>query len=123
MSLVGRLLVDGATPRGWRYMAYRITTPQVYTTTEFAALHGVSAARIRKLTRDGRVYPYRKTARGDYLFFGNTVIIRPHTRHNRKFDKIGHSLKNDATEDADQKAAQLLREWRYLKSIGNAPLQ
>ena len=110
-------MIGGATPRGWRYMAYRITTPEVYTTAEFAALHNVSSSRIRKLTRDGRVYPYKKTARGDYLYFGNTVIIRPHTRHNRKFDKI------DGHEDADQKAAQLLREWRYLKSIGNAPLQ
>jgi hypothetical protein len=51
---------------------------------EFADEHGLSRARVRKLIRDGRVYPVGRLDSGPYVLYPNSVIIRPFERPNRR---------------------------------------
>ncbi len=84
-------------------MPYRLAIPEVYSTREFAALKSISGSRLRQLTRQGRVYPYKKNARGEYIYFGNTVIIRPALRPGKRL------AKSPTDEDIDEAAARVLR--------------
>jgi excisionase family DNA binding protein len=55
---------------------------EIYTTEEFAEKLNVSEIWIRELARKGRIYPARKVGR-NWVFFGNSTVIRPPERWNR----------------------------------------
>ncbi len=51
---------------------------------EFADEHGLSRARVRKLIREGRVYPVGRLGSGTYYIYPNAVIVPPYQRPNRR---------------------------------------
>jgi hypothetical protein len=60
---------------------------QIYTTQEFAERLNVSEIWVRELARKGRIYPCRKVG-SNWVFFGNSTVIRPPERWNRKPKKM-----------------------------------
>ena len=62
---------------------------EIYSPSQFAEKHGVSASRIRQLLAEGRVFPCQKTASGHWILFANTVIVAPYTRPRRKLRRTG----------------------------------
>ena len=57
---------------------------KLYTTKEFAEKHGVSDSRIRQLLAEERIFPHQKLGNGRWVMFGNSVIVAPYDRPNRK---------------------------------------
>ena len=57
---------------------------KVYSPSQFAQKHGVSASRIRQLLAEDRIFPRQKTASGHWILFANSVIVAPYDRPNRK---------------------------------------
>jgi len=72
-----------------RGLGLRIAVPfsggiiEAYTTKEYAKKLTVSEIWVRELARKGRIYPARKVGR-NWVFFGNSTVIRPPERWNRK---------------------------------------
>jgi hypothetical protein len=60
---------------------------QIYTTSEYAKKLNVSEIWVRELARKGRIYPTRKIGR-QWVFFGNSTVIRPPERSGRRPDKM-----------------------------------
>ncbi len=60
---------------------------ETYTTKEYAEKLNVSEIWIRELARKGRIYPARKVGK-NWVFFGNSTVIRPPERWNRKPNKM-----------------------------------
>lgn len=56
---------------------------KIYTSKEYAEKLEVSEIWIRELARKGRIYPARKVGR-NWVFFGNSTVIRPPEHCNRK---------------------------------------
>jgi hypothetical protein len=57
---------------------------EIYSPSQFAEKHGVSASRVRQLLRGQRIFPYQKSSTGRYVLFANSVIVAPYERPNRK---------------------------------------
>jgi hypothetical protein len=57
---------------------------QIYSPSQFARKHGVSASRIRQLLAEDRIFPRQKSASGHWILFSNSVIVAPYARPNRK---------------------------------------
>jgi hypothetical protein len=57
---------------------------EIYSPSQFAQKHGVSASRIRQLLAEERIFPYQKTSNGRYILFANSLIVAPYERPNRK---------------------------------------
>ncbi len=57
---------------------------RMYSTAEFAKKHGVSDSRIRQLLLEDRIFPRQKLGSGQWIMFGNSVIVAPYDRPNRK---------------------------------------
>ncbi len=57
---------------------------EVYSTADFARKHGVSDSRIRQLLLEDRIFPRKKLGNGRWIMFGNSVIVAPYERPNRK---------------------------------------
>jgi len=57
---------------------------EIYSPSQFAKKHGVSASRIRQLLAEDRVFPRQKTSSGHWILFKNSVIVPPYERPNRK---------------------------------------
>jgi hypothetical protein len=60
---------------------------EVFTAKEFAEKLNVSEIWILELARKGRIYPCRKVNK-NWIFFGNSTVIRPPERWNRKPTKM-----------------------------------
>jgi len=60
---------------------------KIYTTEEYAEKLNVSEVWVRELARKGRIYPARKVGR-NWVFFGNSTVIRPPERWKRKPKKM-----------------------------------
>ena len=60
---------------------------EIYTTKEYAEKLNVSEIWVRELARKGRIYPCRKVGK-NWGCFGNTTVIRPPERRNRKQKKM-----------------------------------
>ena len=58
--------------------------PTVIGVADFAERHNLSAARVRALIREERVFPYQQLGNGRYVLFPNTVIVAPYERPGRK---------------------------------------
>ena len=57
---------------------------KLYSTKEFAEKHGVSDSRIRQLLLEDRIFPRQKLGNGRWIMFGNSVIVAPYDRPNRR---------------------------------------
>jgi hypothetical protein len=57
---------------------------EIYSPSQFADKHGVSASRIRQLLAEDRIFPREKTASGHWILFANSVIVAPYVRPRRK---------------------------------------
>jgi hypothetical protein len=57
---------------------------KIYSTADFARKHGVSDSRIRQLLLEDRIFPRQKLSNGRWIMFGNSVIVAPYERPNRK---------------------------------------
>jgi hypothetical protein len=57
---------------------------KIYSPSQFARKHGVSASRIRQLLAEDRIFPRQKTASGHWILFANSVIVAPYERPGRK---------------------------------------
>jgi hypothetical protein len=57
---------------------------KIYSTADFARKHGVSDSRIRQLIAEDRIFPRQKLGNGRWIMFGNSVIVAPYDRQNRK---------------------------------------
>ncbi len=57
---------------------------KLYSTAEFARKHGVSDSRIRQLLLEERIFPRQKLGSGQWIMFGNIVIVAPYERTSRK---------------------------------------
>jgi hypothetical protein len=57
---------------------------KLYSTSDFARKHGVSDSRIRQLLLEDRIFPRQKLGNGRWIMFGNSVIVAPYERTNRK---------------------------------------
>ncbi len=57
---------------------------KMYSTAEFARKHGVSDSRIRQLLLEDRIFPRQKLGSGQWILYGNSVIVAPYERTNRK---------------------------------------
>ena len=60
---------------------------EIYTTQEYAKKLNVSPIWVRELARKGRIYPTRKVGK-QWVFFGNSTVIRPPERSGRRPDKM-----------------------------------
>ena len=56
---------------------------EIYSPSQFAEKHGVSASRIRQLLAEDRVFPRQKSSSGHWILFSNSVIVPPYERPNR----------------------------------------
>ena len=56
----------------------------IYSPSQFAQKHGVSASRIRQLLAEDRIFPYQKSDSGHWILFANSVIVAPYDRPRRK---------------------------------------
>jgi hypothetical protein len=61
----------------------------VNSTATFAEKHGVSDSRIRQLLAAERVFRRQKLDNGRWIMFGNSVIVAPYDRSNRKRQGAG----------------------------------
>jgi hypothetical protein len=77
---------------------------EIYTAREFAEKLNVSEIWVRELARKKRIYPCRKVGK-HWVFFGNSTVIRPPERWNRKPEKM-RLLHEDLT------TRQLIRHMR-----------
>jgi len=57
---------------------------EIYSPSQFAEKHGVSASRIRQLLAEQRVFPYQKSTSGHWILFSNSVIVPPYEGPHRK---------------------------------------
>jgi len=57
---------------------------KIYSPSQFAQKHGVSASRIRQLLAEDRIFPHQKSSSGHWILFANSVIVAPYERPNRK---------------------------------------
>jgi hypothetical protein len=57
---------------------------KLYSTRQFAEKHGVSDSRIRQLLLEDRIFPRQKLGNECWILFGNSVIVAPYDRPNRK---------------------------------------
>jgi hypothetical protein len=57
---------------------------EIYSPSQFAEKHGVSASRIRQLLAEDRIFPRQKTESGQWILFSNSVIVAPYGRPGRK---------------------------------------
>lgn len=64
-------------------------TLALYSTKDFARKHGVSDSRIRQLLLEDRIFPRQKMADGRWIMFGNSVIVAPYERTNRRLRRAG----------------------------------
>jgi hypothetical protein len=62
---------------------------EIYSTSQFAEMHGVSTSRIRQLLAEERVFPYQKSSNGRWILFSNSVVVAPYDRPNRKLRGTG----------------------------------
>ena len=62
---------------------------EIYSPSQFARKHGVSASRIRQLLAEDRIFPRQKSASGHWILFANSVIVAPYLRPNRKLRRTG----------------------------------
>jgi hypothetical protein len=62
---------------------------KIYSPSQFAEKHGVSASRIRQLLAEDRIFPYQKSSTGRYILLKNSVIVPPYERPNRKLRRRG----------------------------------
>jgi hypothetical protein len=62
---------------------------EIYSTSEFAKKYGVSDSRIRQLLAEDRIFPRQKSSNGRWILFGNSVIVAPYERQNRKLRETG----------------------------------
>jgi len=57
---------------------------EIYSSSQFAKKHRVSASRIRQLLAEDRIFPRQKNASGHWILFANSVIVAPYRRPGRK---------------------------------------
>ena len=62
---------------------------EIFSPSQFAEKHGVSASRIRQLLAEDRILPRQKSASGRWILFPNSVIVAPYDRPNRKLRGTG----------------------------------
>jgi hypothetical protein len=57
---------------------------KVYSMANFARKYGVCDSRVRQLLLEGRIFPHQKLGNGRWIMFGNSVVMAPYDRANRK---------------------------------------
>ena len=62
---------------------------KIYSTADFARKHGVSDSRIRQLIAEDRIFPRQRLGNRRWIMFGNSVIVPPYERPNRKLRRVG----------------------------------
>ncbi|HEV2093548.1 MAG TPA: helix-turn-helix domain-containing protein [Rubrobacter sp.] len=90
---------------------------EIYTSKEYAEKLNVSEIWVRELARKGRIYPSRKVGR-NWVFFGNSTVIRPPERWNRqpKKMKLPHSK---LTVKQMRRQMEYALEHEHYSKVGN----